>query len=161
MWDIKKRWKNWERKREMENRQSGWRRKRMKEYIATVSGIFTNFFCRQQFQVAAAASPHPSVMYRWLSEPDWLHAWTLALPLSPLSTSFLLCVLFLSPHSDIHSLHSVELYFIFPTHLFSFSQLLFLLLSLLLEMVGSIFMSSQCACRVTGYNLQENVNSPY
>lgn len=47
----------------------------MKEYIATVSGIFTNFFCRQQFQVAAAAaSPHPSVMYRWLSEPDWLHA---------------------------------------------------------------------------------------
>lgn len=41
-------WKKMEREtemeREMENRQSGWRRKRKREYIASVSGIFTNFF---------------------------------------------------------------------------------------------------------------------
>lgn len=55
---------------------------RKSEYIATECGIFKNFFCRQQFQVAGAASPHPGVMYRWLFvlhtytdySPVWLPA---------------------------------------------------------------------------------------
>lgn len=60
--------------------------KRKREYIATVSGIFKNFFCRQQSRVAATASPHPVVMYRWLFWAPNIHrSFPCANPHPPLS----------------------------------------------------------------------------
>lgn len=148
----------------MENRQSGWRRKRKREYISTVSRIFKNFFfslCQQQFEVAAtAASPHPCAPYIHRSFPclvTWLNP---PPPLTSLSVSILLCVHFLSPYSYILFLHCL-----YSTHLFYFFSLSTPPLTPAEGVVKQNIFFSWCLARVLVtllvYSLQEYVISPY
>lgn len=111
-------------------------KEREAEYIATVSGIFTNFSRRKRFQEAAAASAHPVVMYRWLSESAWLHTPVLFLLRPPLSPSLGLSV--------------TSFFLIFYSLYPALSDFFILLLSLLLRGLGNdIFSLCMFSTRVT------------
>ena len=115
---------------------------REREHIATVCGIFKNFFflfAGSNFQVAAAASPHRGVMYRWLCElhtyTDHSPAWPPPPPCSPPSVSILLCGHFMSPClyiQVVHCLYSTHLFYLF----IFFTQLQFLPLLLPVKRCG-------------------------
>lgn len=149
--EDREKWGKWERHRVGE--------KRKREYIATVSGIFKNFFCRQQSRVAATASPHPVVMYRWLFWAPNIHrSFPCANPHPPLSYRshlhppppsilFYRCVLFFCPLAQIQFL-----YCLFSPHL------LFLNSNFQVQVV---FLLPRVFVKSLVYSQQDDADSPH
>lgn len=94
------------REKEMENRVGKGERKRKQLWLAFFF-FFTNFFVPIAIS-GSCCNFCPNVKYRWLSERS-------------ISTLIPICVFFLSAHSNIESLSSLEWYYLLYTHLIYFS----------------------------------------
>lgn len=125
-------WKKVEREksmeREMERRETGWRRNRKKKEYNCV-WIFLQTF----LPIAILCRCCNFSLPRCDVQVAFWACLSPILPLSSLFTPILLCVFFWSPHSDIQSLPSVEWYCLFSTHLFYFCFHLWFCYSVLLE----------------------------